>query len=403
VSVGVTYPRGFRAAGIAAGFKPSGKPDLALLLTDGPAASAAGVFTTNRVAAAPVTVGRSRLASSGGSVRAVVVNSGQANAATGERGITDAETTTAALAELLGTAPDEVLPCSTGVIGEPLHVDVFVGALPALIDAASTDGGDGFARAIMTTDTVPKCATADAGPWRVGGAAKGVGMIAPNLATMLAFVTTDATVAAEDLGVLARTALAPAFDAITVDGCSSTNDTVLLLASGASGGEPPPPGSSAWSQLEEAVATVGADLARQLIADGEGVTHVLVIDVEGAGSDVDARTIARAIADSPLVKTAAFGADPNPGRVLQAVGSAGVPVDPVAIDVAIGDVEVATGSVIPPAYFDADGELRRRASAAMAGPEILLRVKVGDGPGRSRMLGGDLSYEYVRINGEYTT
>jgi glutamate N-acetyltransferase/amino-acid N-acetyltransferase len=403
VSVGVTYPRGFRAAGIAAGFKPSGKPDLALLLTDGPAASAAGVFTTNRVAAAPVTVGRSRLASSGGSVRAVVVNSGQANAATGERGITDAETTTAALAELLGTAPDEVLPCSTGVIGEPLHVDVFVGALPALIDAASTDGGDGFARAIMTTDTVPKCATADAGPWRVGGAAKGVGMIAPNLATMLAFVTTDATVAAEDLGVLARTALAPAFDAITVDGCSSTNDTVLLLASGASGGEPPPPGSSVWSQLEEAVATVGADLARQLIADGEGVTHVLVIDVEGAGSDVDARTIARAIADSPLVKTAAFGADPNPGRVLQAVGSAGVPVDPVAIDVAIGDVEVATGSVIPPAYFDADGELRRRASAAMAGPEILLRVKVGDGPGRSRMLGGDLSYEYVRINGEYTT
>jgi glutamate N-acetyltransferase/amino-acid N-acetyltransferase len=350
-----------------------------------------------------VTVGRSRLASSGGSVRAVVVNSGQANAATGERGITDAETTTAALAELLGTAPDEVLPCSTGVIGEPLHVDVFVGALPALIDAASTDGGDGFARAIMTTDTVPKCATADAGPWRVGGAAKGVGMIAPNLATMLAFVTTDATVAAEDLGVLARTALAPAFDAITVDGCSSTNDTVLLLASGASGGEPPPPGSSAWSQLEEAVATVGADLARQLIADGEGVTHVLVIDVEGAESDVDARTIARAIADSPLVKTAAFGADPNPGRVLQAVGSAGVPVDPVAIDVAIGDVEVATGSVIPPAYFDADGELRRRASAAMAGPEILLRVKVGDGPGRSRMLGGDLSYEYVRINGEYTT
>ena len=406
MSVGVTYPRGFRAAGIAAGFKPSGKPDLALLMTDGPAASAAGLFTTNRVAAAPVTVGRSRLASSGGSVRAVVVNSGQANAATGERGITDAETTTAALAEQLGTAPDEVLPCSTGVIGEPLHVDVFVGALPALIDAASTDGGDGFARAIMTTDTVPKCATADAGPWRVGGAAKGVGMIAPSLATMLAFVTTDAMVRADDLATLARAALAPAFDAITVDGCTSTNDTVLLLASGAAGaagGEPATPGSSAWSQLEEAVATVGADLARQLIADGEGVTHVLVIDVEGARSDVDARTIARAIADSPLVKTAAFGADPNPGRVLQAIGSAGVPVDPVAIDVAIGDVDVATGSVIPPAYFDADGELRRRESAAMAGPEILLRVKVGDGPGRSRMLGGDLSYEYVRINGEYTT
>jgi glutamate N-acetyltransferase/amino-acid N-acetyltransferase len=258
----------------------------------------------------------------------------------------------------------------------------------------------------MTTDTVPKSAVADAGPVRVGGAAKGVGMIAPNLATMLAFVTTDAPVAAPDLATLAREALAPAFDAISVDGCTSTNDTVLLFASGAArddGGGAVAPGSRAWGALATAVADVGDDLARQLIADGEGVTHVLVIDVEGTASDLDARMIARAVADSPLVKTAAFGADPNPGRVLQAVGAAGVDVDPAAIDVSIGDVLVASGGVIPPAYFDAEGELRRRAAEAMAAPEILLRVRIGDGPGRSRMLGGDLSYEYVRINGEYTT
>ena len=402
MSAGVTYPKGFRAAGIAAGFKPSGKPDLGLVLAaDG--TTAAGLFTTNLVAAAPVALGRGRLAASGGAVRAVVVNSGQANAATGERGISDAEKSTAALADLLGVPSDHVIPCSTGVIGEPLHMDVLLGALPAVVEEASEDGGDDFARAIMTTDTVPKSATADAGSVRVGGAAKGVGMIAPHLATMLAFVTTDARVAPGDLDALARERLAPAFNAISVDACPSTNDTVLLLASGAAGGDALAPAADGWDGFADAVAAVGQDLARQLIADGEGVTHVIVIDVEGAANDDDARTIARAIADSPLVKTAAYGSDPNPGRVLQAVGSSGVAVDPARIDVAIGDVAIAVGGVIPPSYFDADGHLRRRAAAAMGGPEILLRVRVGDGSGRSRMLGCDLSYEYVRINGEYTT
>jgi glutamate N-acetyltransferase/amino-acid N-acetyltransferase len=402
MSTGVTYAKGFRAAGIAAGFKPSGKPDLGLVLAD-PGTTVAGLFTTNHVAAAPVLLGRQRLVQSEGTVRAVVVNSGQANAATGERGLADAEKTTGALADLLGVPPEQVLPCSTGVIGEPLHVDVFLGALPGLVEKASADGGDDFARAIMTTDTVPKSATAVAGPYRVGGAAKGVGMIAPNLATMLAYVTTDARVAADELAALAREALAPAFNAITVDACTSTNDTVLLMASGAAGDEPLSVASEAWPAFAEAVASVGSELARQLIADGEGVSHVLIVDVEGAVDDADARVIARAIAESPLVKTAAFGADPNPGRVLQAVGSAGVEVDPDEVDVAIGDVSVASGSVIPPSYFDADGHLRRRAAAAMSGPEILLRVKVGSGAGRSRMFGGDLSYDYVKINGEYTT
>jgi glutamate N-acetyltransferase/amino-acid N-acetyltransferase len=402
VSAGVTYVRGFRAAGITAGFKPSGKPDLALLLADH-ATTAAGLFTTNRVAAAPVVLGRARLAATGGAVRAVVANSGQANAATGTRGLADAEKTTAALADLLAAPADAVLPCSTGVIGEPLHVDVFLDALPSLVERASPEGGDDFARAIMTTDTVPKSAIAEAGAYRVGGAAKGVGMVAPNLATMLAFITTDARIAPHDLDALTRDALAPAFNGISVDGCTSTNDTVLVLASGAAGRETATPGSSGWPALVEALAAVSQDLARQLIADGEGVTHVLVIDVEGAPDDAAARTIARAVADSPLVKTAAFGADPNPGRVLQAVGSSGVAVDPSVIDVAIGEVEVVRDGVIPPSYFEPDSELRRRAAVAMDHPEILLRVRVGDGPGRARMFGGDLSYEYVRINGEYTT
>jgi glutamate N-acetyltransferase/amino-acid N-acetyltransferase len=373
------------------------------MLVGAPGTTAAGVFTTNRAEAAPVTLARRRLATSGGRARVVLVNSGQANAATGARGLSDAEATTASAAELLDVEPDAVLPCSTGVIGEPLHVEGFLRALPGLAGALSEEGGDAFARAIMTTDTVPKSASAESGGFRVGGAAKGVGMIAPSLATMLAFVTTDAAVASADLDRLVRETLRPRFEAITVDGCPSTNDAVLLLASGAAGGDPVVPGTPSWAHLQGAVDAVGGDLAGQLIRDGEGATHVVLVEVEGAADDADARAVAKAVADSPLVKTAAFGADPNPGRVLQAVGAAGVDVDPAAIDVSIGDVLVASGGVIPPAYFDAEGELRRRAAEAMAAPEILLRVRIGDGPGRSRMLGGDLSYEYVRINGEYTT
>jgi glutamate N-acetyltransferase/amino-acid N-acetyltransferase len=398
--VSVTYPLGFRAAGVTAGFKPSGLPDLGLLVGDA-GTTVAALFTTNAVAAAPIEVGRDRLAR--GRIRAVLVNSGQANAATGRRGIDDAVATSAEAASLLGADPDEVLPSSTGVIGEPLHVGQMQAAMPALVGALSTDGGEAFARAIMTTDTVHKQATAVAGAFRVGGCAKGVGMIAPNLATMLAFVTTDAAVAADDLRRLACEMLAPRFNALTVDACTSTNDTVLLLASGAASGDVVEPGSSAWDDLVRALDAVGESLVSQLIADGEGVTHVMIVDVEGATTDEHARRVAKAVADSLLVKTAVFGGDPNPGRFLQAAGAAGVSLDPSRIDVSIGGVAVAVGGVIPPAYFEPVSPLAEQAAAAMKEAEIAVRVRLGDGPGSSRAFGCDLSYEYVRINGEYTT
>ncbi|HWO69357.1 MAG TPA: bifunctional glutamate N-acetyltransferase/amino-acid acetyltransferase ArgJ [Actinomycetota bacterium] len=395
----VTYPRGFLAAGVAAGMKPSGRPDLGLLVADRPCA-AAGLFTTNRVQAAPVRLSRARLEASGGRAVGVLVNSGQANAATGPRGEEDARTATARAAELLGADPEELLACSTGVIGEPLHLDLLLAALPGLVASLSEDGGSAFARAIMTTDTLSKEARAEAGRIRVGGCAKGVGMVSPDLATMLAFLTTDARVAPEHLRALARATLEPRFEALTVDGCRSTNDTVLVFASGAAGGDPVEPGTRAWSALEEAFVRAGSSLVAQLARDAEGATRVLLIDVEGARSDEDARRAAKAVADSPLVKTAAFGGDPNPGRILQAVGASGAEVDPDRIDVWVGPVRVVEGGVIPPAYFETKGE---EARGAMAGPEVRIRVSLGDGPGRSRALGCDLSYEYVRINGEYTT
>ncbi|MEX0983415.1 MAG: bifunctional glutamate N-acetyltransferase/amino-acid acetyltransferase ArgJ, partial [Actinomycetota bacterium] len=348
----------------------------------------------------PVTLSRARLAAAGGT--AVVVNSGQANAATGVRGDEDAHAITEAAARELGLDPVDVLACSTGVIGEPVHMPELLAALPGVAASISDEGGAAFAASIMTTDTVSKMEVADAGPYRVGGAAKGVGMISPNLATMLAFVSTDAPVAREHLAALVRDRLASAFNAITVDASTSTNDTVLLFASGAAGGTPVAPGTAAWDALASAIGTVGTSLASQLIHDAEGLTTVTLVQVEGALSDEDARRVAKAIADSPLVKTAVFGSDPNPGRILQAVGSSGVDVEPSRIDVWIGDVEVARAGVIPPAYFTAGG-LRASAEAAMQGPEVALRVRIGDGAGSSRVLGCDLTYDYVKINGEYTT
>jgi glutamate N-acetyltransferase/amino-acid N-acetyltransferase len=399
VSTGVTYPRGFRAAGVAAGLKPSGSPDLALLVGN-PGTTAAGLFTTNAAVAAPVVLSRKHLATGG--CRGVVVNSGQANAATGTQGDDDAAAAVSAAAGALGIEVPELLACSTGVIGEPVHMEPLLQAVPGLVSALAPAGGAMFARAIMTTDTVPKEATADAGDLRVGGAAKGVGMLAPSLATMLAFVTTDACVAAPDLDLIARERLAPAFEAVTVDGCTSTNDTVLLFASGAAGGPRIVPGDAAWAPLADAIGAVGEALAGQLIQDGEGVSHVLVVAVTGAAHAEDARRLARAVAESPLVKTAAFGEDPNPGRIVQALGACGVGYDPATVDVWIGDTQVVHAGVIPPVFFATD-DLRSAAAAAMAGPEVSLRIAVGDGPGTARVLGGDLSYGYVRINGEYTT
>ncbi|MGZ5306106.1 MAG: bifunctional glutamate N-acetyltransferase/amino-acid acetyltransferase ArgJ [Actinomycetota bacterium] len=396
----VTYPLGFRAAGMSAGLKPSGRPDLGLLVGD-PGTTVAGLFTTNRVAASPVHLSRARIADGRG--RAVIVNSGQANAATGERGDADARTVVAAAAAALGVDVADVLACSTGVIGEPVHVEPLLASLPILAGALTAAGGPDFARAIMTTDTVDKQATADAGGLHVGGCAKGVGMIAPNLATMLVFVTTDALVRPDHLQRLADEQLKPRFNALTVDACTSTNDTVLLFASGAAHDvSEVTPDVPAWDGLAGAIGQVGESLVRRLIADAEGVTHVMLVDIAGAASEHDARVVAKAVADSPLVKTAAFGGDPNPGRILQAVGSSGIDVDPAAIDIAIGGVRLVQGGAIPAGYFE-DDVLSSAARLAMKEPEIHIEVSLGEGPGRSRALGCDLSYEYVRINGEYTT
>jgi len=399
VSSGVTYPRGFRASGVAAGLKPSGALDLAMLMGDA-GTTAAGLFTTNTVVAAPVVLSRTHLAS--GTARGVLVNSGQANAATGARGEDDALAVLSATAAVLGVGVGELLACSTGVIGEPIHMEPLLAGVPGLVGALDADGGRRFAEAIMTTDSVTKEATADVGPIRVGGAAKGVGMLAPSLATMLAFVTTDARAASADLDALAHERLAPAFEAVTVDGCRSTNDAVLLFASGAAGGPALAPGDDGWAAFASAVGEVGDALASQLIHDGEGVTHVLLIDVAGAADVEDARRAARAVAESPLVKTAAFGENPNPGRIVQALGASGVAFDPADVDVWIGDARVVAHGVIPPAYFRL-GELQEAAAAAMRGSEVSLRVSIGHGPGSARVLGGDLSYDYVKINGEYTT
>jgi glutamate N-acetyltransferase/amino-acid N-acetyltransferase len=395
--VSVTFARGFRAAGVVAGLKPSGRPDLALLVADQPCPAAA-VFTTNAFPAAPVTLSRSRLAN--GRARAILVNSGQANAGTGEAGATDAEQSTGAAAAALGVDPAFVLAASTGVIGERLPMRPLLDGLGPLVASLSDEGGSAFAEAIMTTDTVTKTATAGRRHWRTGGCAKGVGMIAPNLATMLAFVTTDASVSPASARTLVTGVLEPVFESLTVDASPSTNDSVFLLASGAAGGAEVEPGSDGWADLASTLEDVGTSLVEQLAADAEGGTHVLVVEVAGAASEEDARRVARAIADSPLVKTAVFGGDPNPGRILQAIGAAGVTIDPGAVAASIGGVPVIESGRIDPRYFAGGAEAAR---AAMKERTVVIAASVGAGPGRGRMIGCDLSYDYVRINGEYTT
>jgi glutamate N-acetyltransferase/amino-acid N-acetyltransferase len=398
--VSVTFPRGFRAAAAAAGMKASGRPDIGLLVADRPAA-AAGLFTTNAFAAAPVRLSRARLAC--GTAQALIVNSGQANAATGDRGDLDALTITESVADALGLDSALVLACSTGVVGEPLHTEQLLAAVPGLVESLGSDAGPLFAEAIMTTDTKRKQAQAERGSFRAGGCAKGVGMIAPDLAlaTLLVFVTTDAPVPPDHVGKLAGQVLEPKFESLSVDGCTSTNDTVLLLASGAAGGDPVVPGTVAWGQVSEAVAEVGESLLFQLAEDAEGADHVVLVEVTGAESEEDARVAAKAVVDSLLVKAAIFGGDPNPGRILQAVGSSGARVVPETVDVRIGGASVVVGGAVPEGFWEAGGA--EGARAATTNRDVVISISLGAGPGRSRALGADLSYEYVRINAEYTT
>lgn len=385
----VTAAAGFVASGVHAGIRQSA-PDLALVRSTKPAVGAA-MFTANRVQAAPVLVSRRALAAA--EPQAVVVNAGIANAATGEQGVRDAEATAAHAAALLGLEPEQVLVLSTGVIGVPLPLGKLVAGLELAAAGLSDAGGAAAAEAILTTDTGPKQAVAQGEGFTVGGMAKGAGMIHPCLATMLAVVTTDYPLASGQAAVLLKDAVDASFNRISVDGECSTNDTVVLLANGAGGVERHAGSDAAFAV---ALGEVCSDLARQIVADGEGATVVLEIAVAGATSDPEAEAIARRIATSPLVKTAAFGRDPNWGRVLAAAGSATsnggfAHLDPERLTVAFNGTAV----------FDRGAP--SGALPALDGPACRIELDLGLGDGRASYLASDLSYEYVRVNAEYHT
>jgi len=390
-------PRGFSASGIACGIKRTG-PDLALFVSDRPATAAAR-FTTNRFRAAPVLVSDAHLRASRGRARAVVANSGCANAATGRRGLLAARRTAAALARRLGIDASEVLPASTGVIGVSLPVDRLIAALPAAVEGLAAGGLGRAARAIMTTDTHPKLAGATFS-WRgktamVSGCAKGAGMIHPRMATMLVFLFTDAGVPAALLGRILNAVSPGTFESISVDGDTSTNDSVVILANGASGLEVRS-GDRSMDRFREALREVSASLARQIVRDGEGARRTLLVEVRGASNDGAADRVARAVALSPLVKTALAGGDPNWGRILAAAGTAGVPFAPGRVSVSIGGVLVARRG----AAIRRDP---RRLTRVFRRPEVHARLTLGEGKGRGRILTCDLTAAYVRINATYTS
>ena len=391
---GVTYAHGFRAGAAKAGVK-YGRPerlDVALIVSERPC-TAAAVFTTNQVIAAPCIVSRTHVER--GPLRAIVVNSGNANACTGEQGERDAIAMAEAAATIVGCSPYEIAVASTGVIGFKLPVERIAAVLPQI---ELTEGGwDDTSRAMMTTDTRPKVAEREvnltAGTVRIGGVAKGSGMIHPNMATLLAFVTTDAAVESGDLRRIVSRAADTTFNAISVDGDTSTNDTLLVLANGASGVTPK---GADLAAFEEGVRAVCADLARMIVADGEGATKVFEVRVRGAASSADARLAARTITNSNLVRTAIHGGDPNWGRVLAAAGRSGARVDDRKASVRIGDLFVYRSGA-PLVVADAD------VRALFAADAIEIEVTLGLGDGEATAWGCDMSAEYVRINAEYMT
>ncbi|HEX7745364.1 MAG TPA: bifunctional glutamate N-acetyltransferase/amino-acid acetyltransferase ArgJ [Micromonosporaceae bacterium] len=387
----VTAPRGFRASGVAAGLKASGA-DVALVVNDGPDATAAGLFTANRVKAAPVLWTQQVV--KGGVVRAVVLNSGGANACTGSSGFQDTHATAElAAAALTGSSArlmlgaSEVAVCSTGLIGERLPMDKLLPGVRAAVRALSRSGGPAAAEAIMTTDTRPKTTAAGGMGWTVGGMAKGAGMLAPALATMLCVLTTDAVAGSAALSTALREACRVTFDRVDSDGCMSTNDTVLLLASGASGIEPD------QAELTAAVTSACHDLAQQLVADAEGATKQVGIDVLGAASEDDAVEVGRAVARNNLVKTALFGNDPNWGRILAAVGTTGAAFEPERIDVAINGVWVCRSGAAA----------EDRSKVDLTGRDVTIHVDLHAGAEQATIWTNDLSHAYVHENSAYST
>ena len=382
---GVTFATGFRAGAVAAGLKASGGTDVALVVNDGPLDAAAGVFTANRVKAAPVLWSQQVLAD--GRLRAVVLNSGGANACTGPDGFADTHATAERAAAALGLGAGEVAVCSTGLIGERLPMPALLDGIDRVAAAAHPDGGTAAAEAIRTTDTVTKQAGAQGPGWRVGAMAKGAGMLAPGLATMLCVITTDAVADAIVLDAALRAAVAVTFDRLDSDGCMSTNDTVLLLASGASGVDATP------ADLAEAVRVVCADLCGQLLADAEGATKEVAIEVVGAASAADGVEVGRAVARSNLLKCALFGNDPNWGRVLAAVGTTSADFDPDRIDVAMNGVEICRAGAAGAPREDVD----------LTGRAVRIRIDLHAGAEAVTILTNDLSHAYVHENSAYSS
>jgi glutamate N-acetyltransferase/amino-acid N-acetyltransferase len=391
--VSVTCAQGFRAAGVAAGIKDSGNPDLALVVNDGPRFDAAGVFTRNKVKAAPVLWSEQVLAT--GSLHAVVLNSGGANACTGPEGFQTSHATAEKAAEVLGSDTDpwgavDVAICSTGLIGAQLPRERVLAGVEQAAGALASDEGAGLAAAtaVMTTDTVAKQSSlTDPAGWSVGGFTKGAGMIAPSMATMLSVITTDAVVDVPVLQEALRAAVRVSYDRLDIDGVMSTNDTVIVMASGASGVEADP------IDLTNALTAVCKDLAAQMQADAEGVTKRITVRVSGAVTEDEAVVVARTVARDSLVKTALFGSDPNWGRIAAAVGYSAADVNPDLLDIAVNGVLLCKGGV-------AAGD---RDAADLSGKEILVQVELGLGDGVAEILTTDLSHAYVEENSAYSS
>jgi glutamate N-acetyltransferase / amino-acid N-acetyltransferase len=393
-----TSPRGYRAALHTCGIKVSGTPDLALLVSEAPARWDA-VFTTNAVAAAPVLFGRERL-QAGNPLWAILVNSGNANAVTGEQGLVDARETAELLEKNLGLPGGSTLVSSTGVIGVPMPMDKIRRGIPVIAPLPAPDRGADFARGIMTTDTRPKHASVRfahaGGTVTIGGCAKGAGMIHPRMATMLSYLTTDADLHPDALRAAFRKAVDRSFNRISVDGDTSTNDTCVLMANGAAGLPEILPGTEAAGAFEEALFLLTGHLAREIVRDGEGATTVVRLDVVNARDDEQAEIVARAVCNSPLVKCAIHGRDPNWGRILCAAGYSGAGVVPQSVDLRIQDVPVLLRGT--PLAFDAPA-----LSRSMNGQEVTIRLDLGAGESSTTFWTCDFSKEYVAINADYTT
>ncbi|HEY3902633.1 MAG TPA: bifunctional glutamate N-acetyltransferase/amino-acid acetyltransferase ArgJ [Streptosporangiaceae bacterium] len=381
----VTSPLGFRAAGVAAGLKNSGKPDVAIVINDGPASAAAAVFTSNRVKAAPVQWSQQAVAD--GKVRAVVLNSGGANACTGPAGYGDTEQTAEHLARLLKVPTGEIAVCSTGLIGERLPMHQLLVGVDAATVAASATGGQAAAEAIMTTDTVAKTTELQGTGYRIGGMAKGAAMLAPALATMLVVLTTDADLGASELEKALRDAVRTSFDRLDSDGCMSTNDTVLVLASGASGVQPDP------DEFGSLLAAACDDLANQLMLDAEGASKAISIQVVGADSEDDAIAVGRAVARSSLFKCAIHGEDPNWGRVLAAVGTTAAVFDADQLNVAINGVWVCKNG----------SAAQDRSKVDLSARDVTVTVDLSAGPAAATVRTTDLTAAYVHENSAYST